>query len=86
MGFLDFEVAHKKSSSHRAEVLASEICGCFYCKSTFPPTEIAEWVDTVDGVPLTALCPKCGIDSVIGSASGIALTPELLAEMNRHWF
>lgn len=48
----DLGLAHKHSIRHRAELEASEICGCFYCLSTYPPTEIAEWID--DGQ--TALC------------------------------
>ncbi|HEU4560906.1 MAG TPA: hypothetical protein VFS20_23850, partial [Longimicrobium sp.] len=49
--------AHRHSSGHRAEVLASESCACFFCLQHFPPGEITEWVD--DGQ--TALCPRCGI-------------------------
>lgn len=30
------EEAHKRSSRHRAEVLASTTCGCFYCRPHFP--------------------------------------------------
>ena len=88
----DHIAAHKCSSIHRAEVLASEICGCFYCQATFAPTEIEDWVDeppTDEGISShgeTALCPKCGIDSVIGSASGFPITPDLLRRMNAHWF
>lgn len=74
--------AHRHSSQHRAEVLASETCGCFFCIRRFPPGEITEWVD--DGE--TALCPHCGIDAVLGSASGHPLTPELLRAMNGAWF
>ena len=87
-------VAHSHSSVHRAEIEASEACGCFYCMSVFPPTEITEWVDwppdTPDDLELaagtTALCPRCGIDSVIGSASGYPLTVEFLSAMHSHWF
>ncbi|KAB0489149.1 cytoplasmic protein, partial [Pseudomonas vancouverensis] len=34
----------------------------------------------------TALCPKCGIDSVIGSASNAPVNPEFLLKMYEHWF
>lgn len=63
---------------------ASKICGCFYCLSTFAPSEIEEWIknDTEE----FAMCPSCGIDSVIGDASGIAITDEFLREMNNYWF
>ena len=74
--------AHEHSSLHRAQVEASEVCGCFYCTAIFPPSAIAEWVD--DGK--TALCPKCGIDAVIGSASGYPVTREFLKRMKSFWF
>lgn len=80
---------HQHSSRHRAAVERSELCGCFYCRSVFPPNEITEWIGGAndnldDGV--TALCPRCGIDSVLPSGAGIVITPELLADMNRYWF
>ncbi len=58
----DLIAAHRHSSNHRQEIEASKVCGCFYCLAVFPPASIDEWCDE-DG---TALCPKCGIDSVIG--------------------
>jgi len=73
--------AHDHSSRHRAEILASEFCGCFYCAGTFSPGEILDWTDDDQ----TALCPKCGIDSV-GSAAGFPLTKEFLQEMHEYWF
>jgi hypothetical protein len=83
----DIEPAHKFSSGHRSQVEASETCGCFYCLATFPPTAIEEWVDEDDaGVGQTALCPRCGIDSVLGSKAGFPLTQEFLGAMKQHWF
>lgn len=70
----DLQAAHRHSSLHRGEVLASDTCACFYCLKSFPPSEIGEWVD--DGQ--TALCPRCGIDSVLGSACPYPLTPAFL--------
>jgi len=78
--------AHNRSSNHRDEVLASEQCCCFHCCQTFPPGEIEDWVDEVNGLSTTALCPRCGIDSVIGSKAGFALTPKFLQEMQEYWF
>jgi hypothetical protein len=74
--------AHEHSSKHRSEVLASEVCACFYCGGTFAPSEINDWADSGQ----TALCPKCGIDSVIGSTAGFPLTKEFLDEMHKYWF
>ncbi|CDX58638.1 hypothetical protein MPL3365_30224 [Mesorhizobium plurifarium] len=36
--------AHKHSSDHRQEVESSLICGCFFCLSVYPPSDIQEWV------------------------------------------
>lgn len=74
--------AHKHSSGHRDEILKSNLCGCFHCLSIFSPSKIDEWID--DGQ--CAMCPNCGIDSVIGSESGYPITTEFLKEMSNHWF
>ncbi len=79
--------AHKHSSSHRREIEGSDICGCFYCCSIFQPSEIKDWIDEdKDGVGQCALCPRCGIDSVIGSLSGFPIEELFLKEMNKYWF
>lgn len=72
---------------HRDELQRSTICGCFYCCSEFEPGEIREWVDTSEeGAGQTALCPRCGVDSVIGSASDYPITPDFLGRMRAYWF
>lgn len=78
----DYIRAHRHSSDHRAEVMASELCGCFYCRRIYSPDEIESWID--DGQ--TAICPRCGIDSVIGSASGFPVTIDFLRRMKTYWF
>ena len=83
----DYYKAHQYSSLHRKQIEASELCGCFYCLETFRPSEIIEWVDAdSSNVGQTALCPLCGIDSVIGSAAGFPLNKEFLSSMHKHWF
>jgi hypothetical protein len=81
--------AHRHSIRHREEVEQSEECGCFYCMRSFAPGEILDWVDDSikpGQIEETALCPYCGIDSVLGSKSGYPMTQEFLEEMNDHWF
>ena len=78
--------AHRHSIRHRDEILVSEVRGCFHCCETFAPSEIDEWTDEWEGVGQTALCPRCGIDSVIGLASGYPVTGEFLKQMHDHWF
>lgn len=83
----DVRAAHKHSSNHRAEISGSASCGCFYCCATFAPSAIEDWVDEDDaGVGRTALCPRCGIDSVLGDKAGFPLTHAFLELMKSYWF
>ena len=74
--------AAKHGSRHRDEVLSSDLCGCYYCTKTFQPSEITEWIEKGQ----TALCPRCGIDSVLGSESGYPLERTFLQKMYKYWF
>jgi hypothetical protein len=89
----DIVAAHAYCSRHREEIVASEWCGCFYCVAIFRPGDIDIWLpddpDADDDAPAaddTALCPRCGIDAVIGSRSGYPITAEFLTRMKEHWF
>ena len=79
--------AHKRSSNHREAVSQATECGCFYCCAVFQPVEITDWTDPAsDDVNegTTALCPKCGIDSVIPLQSGMDV--DFLRRMKAFWF
>lgn len=89
-------VAH--SFQNRAEVKASEVCACFHCLARFTPAEIKQWQDTDDpnwdGEPIlddgpfpgmTAVCPVCNYDAVIGSAAGYELTDGFLRSLEQYW-
>ncbi len=78
----DFNAAHRCSIGHREQVLRSERCGCFCCCSIFAPAEIEEWVDNDQ----TALCPHCGINAVIGSASGYPIEVGFMRLMEARFF
>ena len=71
--------AHRYCTDNRGQLDA----GCFYCLETFSPWEITEWI-WEDG---TAVCPKCGIDAVLGSQTELPVTdPACLKAMRQHWF
>jgi hypothetical protein len=78
----DLRRAHQHSIRHFAELAKSSLCGCFYCLDLFEFKDITEWTDENQ----TALCPNCGIDSVIGDASGFPITEEFLTAMKTRWF
>jgi hypothetical protein len=75
--------AHKYSANHKKVLEKDSVCGCFYCLEIFSPQEIYEWIPDISG---TAVCPYCGIDSVIGESSGYPITKEFLQEMYDYWF
>lgn len=75
--------AHQFSANHKEALLKDNKCGCFYCLTIFNPNEIKEWVKDVSG---TAVCPYCGIDSILGESSGFPITKEFLEKMNQYWF
>jgi uncharacterized paraquat-inducible protein A len=78
----DLITAYKHAVRHRVEVLHSDVCGCFHCLAIFETPTIKHWIDTGQ----TALCPRCGIDAVIGSEAGFDLTPAFLESMRGRWF
>jgi len=80
--------AHDCSHNHKNELETKQKCGCFYCLAIFDSSEIIEWIEHPNPCDYkgTALCPKCGIDSVIGESSGYPITPEFLKAMNDKWF
>lgn len=73
--------AHKHCGSHRAELAASTLWGCFYCLAKYPPSP-----DVECNGGTTARCLRCGIDAVLGDAAGFPLTGDFLERMHLHWF
>lgn len=78
-----FKQAHDCSIRNKEQIEKSEKCGCFSCGAIFSPSEITDYA--ADEEP-TAPCPYCGIDAVIGDASGFPITSKFLNEMNKRWF
>ncbi|GEC77132.1 hypothetical protein [Flavobacterium aquatile] len=49
------------------------------------PTEIEEWIEENDNRGETAVCPKCGIDSVLSDEFPIE-DKIFMEQMCLHWF
>ncbi|MDT4761635.1 hypothetical protein [Sphaerochaeta sp. PS] len=83
------KAAHKATIFHEKEVLASSSCTCFYCGHQFDPQqeEHLYWTDLSHPQSKTLVCPMCGIDCIIGSASGFPITdPEFIMACTEQWF
>lgn len=89
------EKAHARSIYNWPLVKAATECGCFHCLRIFPVREVEDalrenrvieaWpgeLETHD----TALCPHCGIDSVIDNMSGFPLNQTFLSLMKEKYF
>lgn len=79
---MDYIEAHQYCGNNKKQLLKDKKCGCFYCLSIFEPTKIERWIDNEE----TAICPYCGIDSVIGELSGFAVEENFLKKMQEYWF
>ena len=77
---------HDESFENEKLLKKVKKCGCFYCNRIFMVSDIKEWIDDENGN--TAVCPYCGIDSVIPEYidGEYELTQEILQEMNQRFF
>ncbi len=73
---------HRHCSLNASELEAGKECGCFFCRRMFPAEEVVEFVDDDQ----TALCPYCGIDSVIVAGPDVKITKELLVALRKKYF
>ena len=78
---------HTHSTANREEVEASSRCACFYCQEVFRATEVKDYiVEPSMDYRETALCPRCGADTILGDAAGIPFYKELIEKLHRHYF
>lgn len=73
---------HAYSSHNRALVEGARQCHCFYCQATVDASEVVDYSDNGQ----TAICPKCGIDSILPDSIEETLNADTIAEMNEYWF
>jgi len=73
---------HKCAINNRKDIQKSDTCGCFYCGNIFYSGDITEWTDNGE----TAICPHCGVDSVICNKKGYTVTQKDLDLLNKYYF
>ena len=87
---MDYDVeklqeAHAHTKDNEIEILSSQECGCIFCRSHFSARAVNDWDDS--NMHTQALCPECGMPSLIGDASGFPVTDkEFLKQMNLAFF
>ncbi|MCF0113468.1 MAG: sel1 repeat family protein [Bacilli bacterium] len=79
-----FDDYARHSKNNEIEILNSKRCGCFFCRGIYDARNVKDWSNDAGGA--SALCPECGVDAVIGDASGVPLDKPLLKQMNQFYF
>ena len=80
------KAVYSHSIRNEESIRKSNLCGCFHCISIFPVADVksSEMLFEKDGFK-TAICPICGIDSVLGDVS-VEISAELLEALNEYYF
>lgn len=70
-------------ASHNKELIEkSDRCYCFYCNANMGSGEIEKYLDKEE----TALCPKCGVDSIIPDSIDEQIDENIISELHDYWF
>ena len=74
-------IAPKLAMRNKVALIASDKAGCYKCLAIFKPDEVKEWTDQGE----TALCPQCGIDSVLVETPNLIITEDFLKSVKTFW-
>ena len=75
------QAVYEHSRLNRRFMTPGGSCRCFHCLLGVAAEQIGQWID--DGQ--TALCPHCGIDSVLSNAID-ALSDTLIQQLHAAYF
>ena len=75
---MNIDEAVNNSIHNHAEIADGVDCGCYFCLRVFDGGTVDEWTD--EGT--TAICPNCGIDSVLPGITDM----EYLKSAHERWF
>jgi hypothetical protein len=83
--FTDDELAihHKRSFANEPLLKTAKDCGCFSCLEHCDPDDVDLWDDSPAN---TAVCPHCGIDSIITEHETDRVDDELLKCLQARYF
>lgn len=74
----------KHIKNNEIEILGSQKAGCFFCGHEYSARKINDWANSRKG--MSAICPVCGVASVIGDASGLPTDSAFLKETGKQLF
>lgn len=74
----------KHSKNNELEILRSKECACYFCGNIFSARKVSDWAS--DGKGASAICPHCGMETVVGDASGIELSKASVEKATSAYF
>lgn len=72
------------ATNNEIEIVQSKECGCYFCRHHYDARKVNDWISDERGV--SALCPECGMDAVVGDASGLDISKEKLKTLNLYFY
>ncbi len=70
----------KHTHDNEVEILRSKTCSCLFCRQTYDARLVNDWANDERG--MSAICPECGMDAVVGDNGGEPMDKALLKELN----
>ncbi len=74
LDYEEFENILSHTKNNEIEILRSKKCGCIFCGQILDARKINNWSN--DSNVSSAICPKCGMNLVLGDASGYKIDKE----------
>lgn len=79
---IDDILAHTKGNE--SDILHSNRCACLFCRQRYDARKVSDWSN--EGNKISAVCPECGMPTVVGDASGYTFDHDELKELNERLF
>lgn len=76
----DCQAYVEHSIDNEIEIIRSKRCGCFFCRHIYDARSITDWYEEEGHI--SAVCPECGMDAVVGDASGLPIDKATLKSVN----
>ncbi len=81
----EMESYYSRTHGNDREILNSDTCSCLFCRQTYSARDVSDWVNDDDG-SLSAICPICGMEAVVGDKKKGRISHEDLKELNLRYF
>ncbi len=80
----EFPEILKHTKDNEIDILRSKKCSCLFCRQSYDARKVSEWNN--EEKRISAICPECGMDTVVGDASGFNLDHDTLKAINQAYY